>query len=69
MKDAAILFLAIFALGLLVIMWREHRPPEIAVDTHNADYPICLTVKPPLLTNPRPGKVRLDYRTRDGGTA
>jgi hypothetical protein len=32
MKDAAILFLTIVAVGLAVIMWREHPAPQVLVD-------------------------------------
>lgn len=30
--QAAILFLLTVALGLLVLMWREHRPAEVLVE-------------------------------------
>jgi hypothetical protein len=32
MKDAAILFLTIVAVGLAVIMWRQHPAPQVAAD-------------------------------------
>lgn len=42
MKDAAILFLLTFAIGLLVIMWREHRGQQLVVDTIPATAVACV---------------------------
>lgn len=46
MKDAAILFLLIVAVGLFVIMWRQHPAQQVAVDLPQPAIPSAVCVPP-----------------------
>lgn len=46
LKDFAIAFLLVVAVGLFVIMWREHPGPQVAINQPQPITPAAICVPP-----------------------